>query len=151
MMTMVPHPHLTLTHIVCPSTCDHDSTSPSRRPHLLCHIHAYSPRMREPSEQHPCSLVCKCVIHQGYLFHTHDILVVATVIIISFCNNCHDHLERVWRWSKMWKMCLQCPQQHRQAWENCGSIAPGAADVVSYREKIITIISRVIQMVALNC
>ena len=27
------------------------------------------------------------------LFHTHDVLVVATVIII------YDHLERVWRWS----------------------------------------------------
>jgi hypothetical protein len=40
---------------------------------------------------------------------------------------------------------------HRQAWENRGSITPDAADAVSYREKIVTIIPRVIQMVALNC
>ena len=38
-MTTVPHPCLALT--ICPSTHDNDGASPSCRPHLLRHMHAY--------------------------------------------------------------------------------------------------------------
>ena len=36
------YPRLALTHLVCPSTHSNNGASPSRRPHLLCHTHAYS-------------------------------------------------------------------------------------------------------------
>ena len=128
-----PHP---LTHIVHPSTHDHNGTSPSHHPYPLHLMHMYSPCMCSPSEPYPCSPWCPHTIFTWFhgtqmrissrLFHTHDVLVVATVIII------YDHLKMVWRWSRMWKMCdrsiLQCIQQHREVWENCSSITPDAAD-----------------------
>ena len=49
-------------------------------------------------------------------------------------------------WKTRARSIPQCIQRRQEAWENRGSIVPDAADAVSHRGKIITII----QMVALN-
>ena len=88
------HPHL-----ICPSIYNNNSTLPSS---LLTHI--VHPSVLTQQAISLLSFLCPhttftwfhgmqmCV--SSRLFHTHDVLVVATVIMI------YDHLERVWRWSR---------------------------------------------------